>query len=907
MKMLDLVNKFFIVWKTEGAGVAIAKTRRKLFKHSVPMLPYDRWVALFDTIRDIECGEISFDITSFRLKPLVSIVMPVYNPNPSYLRLALDSVRAQYYQKWELCIADDASPNEEIREILKKYSRKDSRIKVIFREKNGHISAASNSALSLVRGEYIAFMDHDDAIPRHAIYEVVREINRAKGRVDLIYTDEDKIDRDNHRYDPYFKADWDPVMIYSQNFVAHLGVYRTSIVQEIGGFRQGFEGSQDYDLLLRFLKHTDDSRIRHIPHVLYHWRIFPGNHTFSTDNHDMSDRSAYRALQEHFSGQSGIEVEALPDFPGCWSVRRRLPENPPFVSIIIPTRDKADVLRRCVESILMKTQYANYEVLIADNGSQEPQVMKVYEEFQKDARVRLLHYDRPFNYSAINNFAAAAAKGELYLFLNNDTEVMRGDWLQNAVSSLQWPNAGIVGAKLYYSDMRVQHAGVALGIYGIASHIGRGTPRGQGGYFGWMSLERCVSAVTGACLLIKKDLFQKIGGFDERELQVSYNDVDLCLKVRQAGYHVIMNPAVELYHYESVSRGPDETPEQKDKNRRERHTLYQRYGRMLQYDPCYSPNLCLENENIEPASFPRVGKSWRSWVEFVCPFHRGDVLLGLQIAAVAWKHGIRLRMHVSEDILPWLLDFDLPFPVEPVNVKIPPAKETYLWFQRAEALVASRVDSSGRIIGSHNMFDFDFLGLDIVENMLHEFGLPIDTPLDSILPKKRQLAENDQAMLEGRTALLHPFGGWKLKSLSEEQQRSVIDILHRNGWRVVQIGGKGDLEIPGVDGTLLGNESLGWWRSVFEASGLLIGVDSWSSHMAAVCDIHQITFYGTTNARDVASRSHFVDRRTKALLVNTIVSCSPCHAFECEKGLDACAGVNIDETAITHFLREITC
>lgn len=905
---LQMPKKFVRYTKDNGLRAAMRKTYSKL-KGETAVPHYVRWLEKFGNISEGDLNELQQDIAAMKTHPVISVVMPVYNPDVRYLREAIDSVLAQVYPWWELCIADDASPNEAVRDVLRSYEKKDSRIHVAYRQQNGHISAATNTALTLVTGGYVALMDHDDMLPNGALYFIAREIDAAEGAVDLIYTDEDKIDGDNRPYDPYFKADWDPVMILSQNFVAHLGVYRTELLRAIGGFRDGYEGSQDYDMLLRFLSAmpqkdgaADERRIRHIPRVLYHWRIFPGNHTFSTDHQDISDRSAKASLTEYFAGHPEISIEKLPSFPGCWRIRYT-PKDWPRISIIIPTKDKADVLKRCVASILAKTDYpGTYEVLIVDNASEEPATKAYYESLKGEPRVRVLHYDQPFNYAAINNFAAAEASGDAFLFLNNDTEVLVNSWLRDLVSSITRPGVGIAGAKLCYPDGRVQHCGVTLGIYGVASHTGRGTGRDSGGYFGWMALERCVSAVTGACMLVRREAFEAVHGFDAATFAVSYNDVDLCLRVGDAGWRVVVNPAAELTHYESVSRGADETPAQKALNRQERHAMYARYGARLHHDPHYNPNLTLENENFEIAAYPRIGKPWRPWKEFVCPFHRGDVLLGLQAAMTAHAAGQRVRMHVSRQILPWILDVSAPFPIVPVSQAIPKAGETYLRFQQAEIEASDHEGSSGRIIGSHPAFDFDFLGLDIVENMLHAFELPLGTKLESLRPAARPVADKDLALLGQHTLLIHPYGGWHLKSLPGRMAQDLIALANKQGFHVIQIGGAGDAQIAGCDGYLLRNENLGWWRTVFEHAAALIGVDSWTSHFAALLDTPQITLYGTTTARDVSSKAHFRVQHAPALLCDTTAPCSPCHKFQCEKGAADCLGFSFDEAEVASFL-----
>lgn len=899
---ITMANKFYLYSKSMGVKMALKKAYAKLKYQPYLESEYAKWIAKYDTVSDSDINEIEKDICSFKYKPLISIIFPVYNTNIIYLKDALESVRNQIYQKWELCISDDASTNPKVKELLKEYQKTDIRIKVVYRQENGHISMASNSAIEMAEGEYIALMDHDDYLPMHALYMIVKEINRYHNEIDLIYTDEDKIDAENRRYNPYFKPDWNPTMIYAQNFVAHLGVYRTSIVKSIGAFRKGFEGSQDFDLLLRFLKCTTVDRIVHIPRILYHWRIFSGNHTFSTDNQNISDNSAYKALCEYFGDDNHINIRQIEGYPGIWHVEQKLSDNLPLVSIIIPTKDKIDVLQRCINSIIEKTNYSSYEIIVVDNNSVEHASKKYFDTISKRNSIKVISYDKEFNYSAINNYAAKISNGEFLLFLNNDTEVISPLWLDKMMMSIQRKGVGIVGAKLYYPNETVQHCGVTLGTYGIASHTGRHRGRKDSGYFANMIIERNVSAVTGACLLISRAVFDEVHGFDEENLKVSYNDVDLCLKVRNAGYYIVVNPQAELFHYESVSRGQDETIEQRIRNRQERHVMYLRYGHQLMEDPYYSPNLSLMTENYDMANYPRIGKPWRDWIEFVCPFHRGDVLLGTQIAYTAFQKGIKVRMHVSKEILPWIMDFEFPFPVEPVPQGIPSIGQTYQLFQEAMQYVAGKKNCSGLIIGSHPQFDFDFLGLDIVENMLHEFRLPIMQLVDNFKPKLKPMPEADKSIINSKTILFHPHGGWALKSLPKRCCQNVIQIMHNLGYQVIQIGGLNDSKIDDADGWLLKNESLGYWRSVFESAFLLIGVDSWTAHFASILDVPQITLYGPTNARDVNSKKHFMQRNAPSLICDTAADCSPCHSFVCLRDNPVCDGFDINSDKIGKFV-----
>lgn len=571
---------------------------------------YRAWVALYDTITEEDCARMRAKITQMRSRPVISVVMPVYNSDPRYLRKAIESVVAQTYENWELCIADDASGDAEVKLMLQNYATSDPRIKVVFRTSNGHVSAATNSAIELATGEFIALMDHDDALPMHALYMIADELSRHPD-TDLIYTDEDKIDGQDRRHDPHFKSDWNPELFYSQNMIAHMGVYRTGLVRQIGGFRLGFEGSQDYDFALRFLARTDRSRVRHIPHVLYHWRIFPGVSSLSTDNPNKSIETAHRALREYFAQvDPSARVEPIERFPSWWRIKRQPPTPLPRVSLIVPTRDGLDVLRVAVEGLLHATDYENLEVVIVDNGSVEAETLAYFQTLAGDARVKILRIEAPFNFSLLNNRAADVATGSILGFINNDIKVIHADWLTELVVQVTQPGVGAAGAKLYYANDTIQHAGVVLGLYGVAAHGHRHFPRNSVGYFGRPMLVQHLSAVTAACMLVPKPVFQQVGGFCETELAVGYNDVDLCLKIREAGYDIVFTPFAELYHLESVSRGENVSSEQKDRDARERAYMLQRWGGVIAADPFYNPNLTVDTEDFGLAFPPRARKPW---------------------------------------------------------------------------------------------------------------------------------------------------------------------------------------------------------------------------------------------------------------------------------------------------------
>lgn len=559
---------------------------------------YEEWIENVEaaTLPSAEEARVLYD--QLALKPLISVVMPTYNTDAVFLRACIDSVIAQSYPNWELCIADDASPKPHVRQILEAYAAQDGRIKTVFRDKNGHISRASNSALTLATGDYVALLDHDDALPEHALLFVAQSIN-AQPDAQVIYSDEDKIKADGQRFDPHFKSDWNPDLFYSQNYVSHLGVYKRDLLEKIGGFRPGVEGSQDYDLLLRCLPHVKAPQIVHIPRVLYHWRTVEGSTALAAGEKSYTTDAGIKALTDYFAKANPAVRIQQGLVPNTYRVRWPIPDPAPLVSLLIPTRDRRHLVEVAVRSILEKSTYTHYEILILDNGSVEPDTLAFFDQIQKeDQRVRVLRYDHPFNYSAINNFGVHQAKGEIIGLINNDIEVISPEWLTEMVSHAVRPEIGCVGAKLYYDNDTIQHAGVVLGIGGVAGHSHKYFSRSKFGYFSRLILTQSLSAVTAACLLVRKTVYEKVGGLDEEHLKVAFNDVDFCLKVRAAGYRNLWTPHAELYHYESISRGHEDTPEKQKRFQLEVETMKKRWGRSLEYDPYYSQNLTKNREDF---------------------------------------------------------------------------------------------------------------------------------------------------------------------------------------------------------------------------------------------------------------------------------------------------------------------
>lgn len=560
---------------------------------------YRRWIDVNDAFGPAERELMAQRLERLSTKPRISVLMPVYNPPEHVLRAAVDSVVAQVYDNWELCIADDCSTANHVAPLLRELAAGDPRIELVMRPENGHISAASNSALDVASGEWIAMLDHDDVLAPNALAEIVLTIDKHPN-AEIIYSDEDKIAASGERYEPYFKPDFSRELLRSQNYINHLAAYRAATVRAVGGWRTGFEGSQDFDLNLRMIETVHPSSIHHIPKVLYHWRAMDGSTALDGGEKSYAYLAGQRALQEHLRrvGMAG-EVAEVPGTQ-LYRVRPALAEPHPLVSIIVPTRDRLNLLRACVSSIREKTTYSPYEIVIVDNGSVEPETAAYFAQVAKDPAIRVLRDDGAFNFSALNNLAVAAARGSVVALVNNDIEVISPDWLDEMVSWALQPDIGCVGAKLYYTNDTVQHAGVILGIGGVAGHSHKHFPRYHDGYFSRLRTVQNLSAVTAACLVVRKDIYQQVGGLDADHLAIAFNDVDFCLKVRAAGYLNVWTPFAELYHLESVSRGAEDDPEKQRRFNAEAEVMLRRWA--LDRDPYYSPNLTLDREDFSLSS-----------------------------------------------------------------------------------------------------------------------------------------------------------------------------------------------------------------------------------------------------------------------------------------------------------------
>jgi GT2 family glycosyltransferase len=538
---------------------------------------------------------LEIDINGFHYKPLISIIVPTYNVEQQWLDLCIQSILDQAYPNWQLCLYDDASTSEQTIACLHSWQDKDERIKIKFGKDNQGISLASNEAIKMATGEFIALLDHDDELTPDALCEIVKCLNDNPD-CDFIYSDEDKIEADGSLSDPHFKTDFNLETLLSWNYFCHFAVIRKSLGDEIEWFRKGFEGSQDYDLFLRVTSKTKN--IHRIPKVLYHWRKIEGSTAVAIDNKDYALLASQKALEDymHTNHLKGTIEAGL--FPNSFRLRRALDESQ-MVSIIIPFRDGPELLKSCLESLLQKTSYPNYEILLIDNQSINSEVIDYCKELtDKHQRIKYHQFNEEFNYSRINNWAVHQAIGDYVLFLNNDIEVINTDWLEALLEPIQSHDVAAVGAKLLYEDDTIQHAGIVINE-NSAVHVNKGLEDGENGYFERSNYIQNVSACTAACLLVKKDVFLEVGGFDEELFKIAYNDVDLCLKMRQAGYLITYTPYAKLYHYESKSRGLDSDPEKLDRFTKEIKSYQNKWSETYKNgDPYFNPNLLPTSEKI---------------------------------------------------------------------------------------------------------------------------------------------------------------------------------------------------------------------------------------------------------------------------------------------------------------------
>lgn len=544
---------------------------------------------------------------SFKHQPLISIVVPAYHTPDVFLRQMLDSLKGQSYQNWEVIIGNASPDDSRMRSILDEYAKNDARIKSVDIPDNLGISENTNAALKHASGDYIGFMDHDDLLAPDALFEIAIRLE-ANPDIDVFYTDEDKVSTDlSEHFQPHFKPDFNLDLLRSNNYICHFFVVKRTILKQVKGLDPKYNGAQDYDFIFRCTELSKN--IVHIPRILYHWRV----HNASTADNPASKLYAYeagkKAIEDNLarSGEKG-SVSMRSDY-GFYNVDYALTDQP-LVSILIPNKDHIDILKQCIRSLKEKATYTNYEIIVIENNSTEPATFEYYDKLKKDG-IQVLYYPEfGFNYSAINNWGVKNCKGEYLLFLNNDIEVITPDFIEKMLSNCDRPGIGAVGAKLYYPDNTIQHAGIIIGIGGIAGHAFLNLPRARSGYLHKASLQMNVSAVTAACMMVSRKIFDLVGGFEET-LSVAFNDVDLCLRIQKAGYHNVYNPHVEMYHHESKSRGTEDSEAKARRFQTEIEFMRTNWIQLLKSgDSCYNPNLTLASWNYGLRADGKGVKPW---------------------------------------------------------------------------------------------------------------------------------------------------------------------------------------------------------------------------------------------------------------------------------------------------------
>ena len=587
-----------------NVGLKQGRRYRRLRKKS-----YKDWTKKYDAISNKSLSNFRKVSKGLTKKPLISLVMPVFNTPKPFLIDAIDSVLVQVYENWELCIVNDASTENHVSSTLSLYAEKDNRVRVLENSDNLHISASSNRGVEMAKGEFVALLDHDDLLRPHSLLRVVEEINESPEAV-LLYSDEDKIDLDGSRTQPYFKPDWNPDLLFSQNYLCHFLVLKKEIILDVGGFREGYEGSQDWDLVLRVTSKLNSNQIVHIPDILYHWRIHESSVAMHLDAKSYSVKAAEKAMCD-LALKTDLEAEVVVVQEQYLRMKRtiNIGSTSPLISIIIPTRDNYDVLKRCLETIRDKTIFQNYEIIIIDNDSKDPatlELLRIEADFSKQ---KVLNYKGSFNYSAINNFAVQKAEAQCVLLLNDDIEITDGDWLEELTSQAMRKEIGAVGGKLFYPDGAIQHAGILIGYCGVAGELYKGMPGDTPGQMQRANLIQNVSAVTGACLAIEKTKYLKVGGLDEKNLKVAFNDVDFCLRLIESGFRNLYTPFAKMIHHESISRGRDDTPSKKARFVSEANYMKHRWKDFINNDPMYNQNLSLgQHRQFEMAYPPRKVK-----------------------------------------------------------------------------------------------------------------------------------------------------------------------------------------------------------------------------------------------------------------------------------------------------------
>ena len=592
----ELATKGFRLWRRSGwRGI-----RRWLQSWWF----YRVWVQRYDTLNEKDMLAIRGQIEKLRVKPVISILMPTYNTPEEWLLRSIDSVRAQLYPNWELCIADDASSQPHVRMILEKLASEDDRIKVVFRKRNGQISAASNTCLEMASGEFVALLDHDDELPEHALYMVALAVNE-NPNLDLIYSDEDKIDKTGKRFGAYFKPDWNPDLLTAQNYISHLGVYRREILTKIGGFREGYEGSQDWDLAMRVSEIVSADHIHHIPHVLYHWRAIEGSTAISIEEKPYAADASIKVVQSHLERQ-GYRGKVSFATPVHLRTQYALPEPHPFVSVIVVAREESENLKRCIDSLISMTSYTSYEIIVSGGQFEQNTIDILSDNNNVQGGITYLPKQELLTLPGIFNSAVDASRGSILCFLGADLEVISEGWLEEMTSQAAREDIGVVGGKLYSPNGNIRHAGFVLGVGAVAGDAYSDEPEGITGYMGRAVLVQNVSAVTGECMALRKSVYTEVGGMDQEHFSSGFYDVDFCLRVIERKYRNLWTPFVKCIYHDQDRRKIRKRPVEN----REKDYMYSRWNNFIERDPAYNPNLTLDFCWPELAPVPRVVKPW---------------------------------------------------------------------------------------------------------------------------------------------------------------------------------------------------------------------------------------------------------------------------------------------------------
>ena len=581
-KIEKYAKKGIRYWKTQGSAALVGKVAAKVRTASTREIPYQKWIVRhLPGPKELERQRRE----KFDFQPKISIVIPLYKTQEKYLRQLVETIKEQTYPNWELCLSDGSGANSPIAGLLEALVASDERIKVVSHEESLQISENTNAAIEIATGDYIAFADHDDELTPNALFECVKALNKNRD-IKVLYSDEDKMSMDGHKFfQPHFKPDYNPDLLCTVNYICHLFVVDRKVIEQVGTLRKEFDGAQDYDFIFRCIEAVSPEEICHVPKILYHWRCHEESTAENPESKTYAFESGKRAIEEHYR-RTGIDAEVYQgEFLGLYRTRFHR-DHDPLISIIIPNKDHIDDLKRCMDSIDQKSTYKNYEYIIVENNSTDDATFQYYKKLEaENPKAHVVYWDKEFNYSAINNYGAVFAKGE-YLLL----EELLGYCMRSDV--------GAVGARMYYEDDTIQHAGVVIGFGGIAGHCFVLQPRGTTGYCHRIICAQDYSAVTAACMMVKREAFDKVGGLTE-ELAVAFNDIDFCMKLREAGYLIVYNPYAELYHYESKSRGLEDTPEKVARFNKEIQIFERRWPDIMRDgDPYYNPNLTLKSQDF---------------------------------------------------------------------------------------------------------------------------------------------------------------------------------------------------------------------------------------------------------------------------------------------------------------------